>query len=98
MSTDPPKIWNPPSNIPFSFTFKIDNWPDKGEKSEITKVKGVEAINTKVQANCGYKYVARLPHTKTKLIYISSSKYSDECKSLLCKFIPSGIYIPGGSH
>jgi hypothetical protein len=83
MSTDTPTTSNAPLNIPFSFTFRIDNGPDKGEKSEITKVRGVEAINAKVRANWGHKYVVCLPHSKIKLIYISSSKYSDECRSLL---------------
>jgi len=97
MSSDTPTTSNPPlDKAEVNFTFKIHNWPDKGEKSEITKVKGVEAINAKVIANRGHKYVMCLPHSKIKLIYISSSKYSDECKSLLCKLIPSGIHIPGG--
>src|SRR5207249_898248 len=80
-----------PSDVPFTFSFTIDAWPTTSVSDTIRKVKGVESINAKVQANGGRKAIDCLPHSKIKIIYIGSKNkvYSNPCKSLFCTLSPS---------
>ena len=88
------------NEIPFKFEFKIDDWPSIAEEFKLTKVTGVESIDARIQANGGRKEIACLPHPRVKLIYIGSTQYSNDCKSLYCKLSPlqtngsHGVYQP----
>ena len=87
---------NPPTNDDSTkgkFTLKIDvpQISSLEVEGQINNLRGHYDITIKVQGNGGIKVVPILPATVTKvnMIYIKSTKYSNPCAHLYCKFGPA---------